>query len=234
MSDSLDNINKLLVGHFEEFNTLLKADILPLIQSTKTAIDTQDETLIKDTFYDINVIINDDNVLKNLFEVNTLLHKEIDTSSDLNFIEHELTKKILNKYQKQFTKSEDKYTDLYFEILGVYNSLSNYRYNKNFLPDIVKDILKLKIKYNAENIKQYIQINDLNLLYSKVSSNMSEENAAKVQLKLDIEMERLKDVEIKKKLDSYDAKSNALNEANVEEKFKNLLNNLDEILQIDL
>ena len=234
MSDTLTNINKHLVKQFEEFNALLKTDILPLLESTKTAIDTQDEALTKTAFYDINVIINDDNVLKNFFDVNTLLHKEIDRSSDLCAIEHELTKKILSKYQKQSTTKNDKYTDLYFEILGVYNSLSNYRYNKNFLPDIVTDILKLKIKYNAENIKQYIQINDLNLLYSKVESNMSGENAKKVQLKLDIEMEKLKDAEIKKKLDNYDAKSNALNEANVEEKFKSLIDNLDEILQIDI
>ena len=233
MPESIININKSLIEKFEKLNELYKSEILPLLQTTKNAVDTQDEALIKDVFYNINVILNDETVLNNSFDINAILHKEIDTSADLNSIEHKLTEKIISNYKSQSVNKDNKYNDLYFEILAVYNSLSNYRFNKNFLPDIVQDILKLKIKYNSENIKQYIQINDLNLLYSKVASNMTEENAVKVQLKLDIEMENFKEKEMKKKLESFDSKSKAMDEINVEERFKSLLDSLDKILQIE-
>lgn len=233
MPESIININKSLIEKFENLNELYKSEILPLLQTTKNAVDTQDEALIKDLFYNINVILNDETVLNNSFDINAILHKEIDTSADLNSIEHKLTEKIISNYKSQSVNKDNKYNDLYFEILAVYNSLSNYRFNKNFLPDIVQDILKLKIKYNSENIKQYIQINDLNLLYSKVASNMTEENAVKVQLKLDIEMENFKEKEMKKKLESFDSKSKAMDEINVEERFKSLLDSLDKILQIE-
>ena len=233
MPESIININKSLIEKFETLNELYKSEILPLLQTTKNAVDTQDEALIKDVFYNINVILNDEIVLNNSFDINAILHKEIDTSADLNSIEHKLTEKIISNYKSQSVNKDNKYNDLYFEILAVYNSLSNYRFNKNFLPDIVQDILKLKIKYNSENIKQYIQINDLNLLYSKVASNMTEENAVKVQLKLDIEMENYKEKEMKKKLESFDSKSKAMDEINVEERFKSLLDSLDKILQIE-
>lgn len=233
MPESIININKSLIEKFEKLNELYKSEILPLLQTTKNAVDTQDEALIKDLFYNINVILNDETVLNNSFDINAILHKEIDTSADLNSIEHKLTEKIISNYKSQSYNKDNKYNDLYFEILAVYNSLSNYRFNKNFLPDIVQDILKLKIKYNSENIKQYIQINDLNLLYSKVASNMTEENAVKVQLKLDIEMENFKEKEMKKKLESFDSKSKAMDEINVEERFKSLLDSLDKILQIE-
>lgn len=233
MPESIININKSLIEKFETLNELYKSEILPLLQTTKNAVDTQDEALIKDVFYNINVILNDEIVLNNSFDINAILHKEIDTSADLNSIEHKLTEKIISNYKSQSVNKDNKYNDLYFEILAVYNSLSNYRFNKNFLPDIVQDILKLKIKYNSENIKQYIQINDLNLLYSKVASNMTEENAVKVQLKLDIEMENFKEKEMKKKLESFDSKSKAMDEINVEERFKSLLDSLDKILQIE-
>mgnify|MGYP001592558889 FL=1 len=233
MPESIININKSLIEKFETLNELYKSEILPLLQTTKNAVDTQDEALIKDVFYNINVILNDETVLNNSFDINAILHKEIDTSADLNSIEHKLTEKIISNYKSQSVNKDNKYNDLYFEILAVYNSLSNYRFNKNFLPDIVQDILKLKIKYNSENIKQYIQINDLNLLYSKVASNMTEENAVKVQLKLDIEMENFKEKEMKKKLESFDSKSKAMDEINVEERFKSLLDSLDKILQIE-
>ncbi|KAF0268921.1 hypothetical protein FOG51_03981 [Hanseniaspora uvarum] len=233
MPESIININKSLIEKFEKLNELYKSEILPLLKTTKNAVDTQDEALIKDLFYNINVILNDETVLNNSFDINAILHKEIDTSADLNSIEHKLTEKIISNYKSQSYNKDNKYNDLYFEILAVYNSLSNYRFNKNFLPDIVQDILKLKIKYNSENIKQYIQINDLNLLYSKVASNMTEENAVKVQLKLDIEMENFKEKEMKKKLESFDSKSKAMDEINVEERFKSLLDSLDKILQIE-
>lgn len=233
MPESIININKSLIEKFETLNELYKSEILPLLQTTKNAVDTQDEALIKDVFYNINVILNDEIVLNNSFDINAILHKEIDTSADLNSIQHKLTEKIISNYKSQSVNKDNKYNDLYFEILAVYNSLSNYRFNKNFLPDIVQDILKLKIKYNSENIKQYIQINDLNLLYSKVASNMTEENAVKVQLKLDIEMENFKEKEMKKKLESFDSKSKAMDEINVEERFKSLLDSLDKILQIE-
>lgn len=233
MPESIININKSLIEKFEKLNELYKSEILPLLQTTKNAVDTQDEALIKDLFYNINVILNDETVLNNSFDINAILHKEIDTSADLNSIEHKLTEKIISNYKSQSVNKDNKYNDLYFEILAVYNSLSNYRFNKNFLPDIVQDILKLKIKYNSENIKQYIQINDLNLLYSKVASNMTEENAVKVQLKLDIEMENFKEKEMKKKLESFNSKSKAMDEINVEERFKSLLDSLDKILQIE-
>ena len=233
MPESIINVNKSLIEKFENLNELYKSEILPLLQTTKNAVDTQDEALIKDLFYNINVILNDETVLNNSFDINAILHKEIDTSADLNSIEHKLTEKIISNYKSQSVNKDNKYNDLYFEILAVYNSLSNYRFNKNFLPDIVQDILKLKIKYNSENIKQYIQINDLNLLYSKVASNMTEENAVKVQLKLDIEMENFKEKEMKKKLESFDSKSKAMDEINVEERFKSLLDSLDKILQIE-
>lgn len=233
MPESIININKSLIEKFENLNELYKSEILPLLQTTKNAVDTQDEALIKDVFYNINVILNDEIVLNNSFDINAILHKEIDTSADLNSIEHKLTEKIISNYKSQSVNKDNKYNDLYFEILAVYNSLSNYRFNKNFLPDIVQDILKLKIKYNSENIKQYIQINDLNLLYSKVASNMTEENAVKVQLKLDIEMENFKEKEMKKKLESFNSKSKAMDEINVEERFKSLLDSLDKILQIE-
>lgn len=233
MPESIININKSLIEKFENLNELYKSEILPLLQTTKNAVDTQDEALIKDLFYNINVILNDETVLNNSFDINAILHKEIDTSADLNSIEHKLTEKIISNYKSQSVNKDNKYNDLYFEILAVYNSLSNYRFNKNFLPDIVQDILKLKIKYNSENIKQYIQINDLNLLYSKVASNMTEENAVKVQLKLDIEMENFKEKEMKKKLESFNSKSKAMDEINVEERFKSLLDSLDKILQIE-
>jgi len=233
MPESIININKSLIEKFEKLNELYKSEILPLLKTTKNAVDTQDEALIKDLFYNINVILNDETVLNNSFDINAILHKEIDTSADLNSIEHKLTEKIISNYKSQSVNKDNKYNDLYFEILAVYNSLSNYRFNKNFLPDIVQDILKLKIKYNSENIKQYIQINDLNLLYSKVASNMTEENAVKVQLKLDIEMENFKEKEMKKKLESFDSKSKAMDEINVEERFKSLLDSLDKILQIE-
>ena len=233
MPESIININKSLIEKFETLNELYKSEILPLLQTTKNAVDTQDEALIKDVFYNINVILNDETVLNNSFDINAILHKEIDTSADLNSIEHKLTEKIISNYKSQSVNKDNKYNDLYFEILAVYNSLSNYRFNKNFLPDIVQDILKLKIKYNSENIKQYIQINDLNLLYSKVASNMTEENAVKVQLKLDIEMENFKEKEMKKKLESFNSKSKAMDEINVEERFKSLLDSLDKILQIE-
>ena len=233
MPESIININKSLIEKFETLNELYKSEILPLLQTTKNAVDTQEEALIKDVFYNINVILNDEIVLNNSFDINAILHKEIDTSADLNSIEHKLTEKIISNYKSQSVNKDNKYNDLYFEILAVYNSLSNYRFNKNFLPDIVQDILKLKIKYNSENIKQYIQINDLNLLYSKVASNMTEENAVKVQLKLDIEMENYKEKEMKKKLESFDSKSKAMDEINVEERFKSLLDSLDKILQIE-
>ena len=233
MPESIININKSLIEKFETLNELYKSEILPLLQTTKNAVDTQEEALIKDVFYNINVILNDEIVLNNSFDINAILHKEIDTSADLNSIEHKLTEKIISNYKSQSVNKDNKYNDLYFEILAVYNSLSNYRFNKNFLPDIVQDILKLKIKYNSENIKQYIQINDLNLLYSKVASNMTEENAVKVQLKLDIEMENFKEKEMKKKLESFDSKSKAMDEINVEERFKSLLDSLDKILQIE-
>ena len=233
MPESIININKSLIEKFEKLNELYKSEILPLLQTTKNAVDTQDEALIKDVFYNINVILNDETVLNNSFDINAILHKEIDTSADLNSIEHKLTEKIISNYKSQSYNKDNKYNDLYFEILAVYNSLSNYRFNKNFLPDIVQDILKLKIKYNSENIKQYIQINDLNLLYSKVASNMTEENAVKVQLKLDIEMENFKEKEMKKKLESFNSKSKAMDEINVEERFKSLLDSLDKILQIE-
>ncbi|GMM39953.1 hypothetical protein DAHU10_008540 [Hanseniaspora uvarum] len=233
MPESIINVNKSLIEKFENLNELYKSEILPLLQTTKNAVDTQDEALIKDLFYNINVILNDETVLNNSFDINAILHKEIDTSADLNSIEHKLTEKIISNYKSQSVNKDNKYNDLYFEILAVYNSLSNYRFNKNFLPDIVQDILKLKIKYNSENIKQYIQINDLNLLYSKVASNMTEENAVKVQLKLDIEMENFKEKEMKKKLESFNSKSKAMDEINVEERFKSLLDSLDKILQIE-
>lgn len=233
MPESIINVNKSLIEKFEKLNELYKSEILPLLKTTKNAVDTQDEALIKDLFYNINVILNDETVLNNSFDINAILHKEIDTSADLNSIEHKLTEKIISNYKSQSVNKDNKYNDLYFEILAVYNSLSNYRFNKNFLPDIVQDILKLKIKYNSENIKQYIQINDLNLLYSKVASNMTEENAVKVQLKLDIEMENFKEKEMKKKLESFDSKSKAMDEINVEERFKSLLDSLDKILQIE-
>lgn len=233
MPESIININKSLIEKFEKLNELYKSEILPLLKTTKNAVDTQDEALIKDLFYNINVILNDETVLNNSFDINAILHKEIDTSADLNSIEHKLTEKIISNYKSQSYNKDNKYNDLYFEILAVYNSLSNYRFNKNFLPDIVQDILKLKIKYNSENIKQYIQINDLNLLYSKVASNMTEENAVKVQLKLDIEMENFKEKEMKKKLESFDSKFKAMDEINVEERFKSLLDSLDKILQIE-
>lgn len=233
MPESIININKSLIEKFEKLNELYKSEILPLLKTTKNAVDTQDEALIKDLFYNINVILNDETVLNNSFDINAILHKEIDTSADLNSIEHKLTEKIISNYKSQSYNKDNKYNDLYFEILAVYNSLSNYRFNKNFLPDIVQDILKLKIKYNSENIKQYIQINDLNLLYSKVASNMTEENAVKVQLKLDIEMENFKEKEMKKKLESFNSKSKAMDEINVEERFKSLLDSLDKILQIE-
>ncbi|KKA02616.1 hypothetical protein D499_0H01220 [Hanseniaspora uvarum DSM 2768] len=233
MPESIINVNKSLIEKFENLNELYKSEILPLLQTTKNAVDTQDEALIKDLFYNINVILNDETVLNNSFDINAILHKEIDTSADLNSIEHKLTEKIISNYKSQSVNKDNKYNDLYFEILAVYNSLSNYRFNKNFLPDIVQDILKLKIKYNSENIKQYIQINDLNLLYSKVASNMTEENAVKVQLKLDIEMENFKEKEMKKKLESFDSKFKAMDEINVEERFKSLLDSLDKILQIE-
>ncbi|KAL6949236.1 hypothetical protein ACO0OE_001318 [Hanseniaspora uvarum] len=62
---------------------------------------------------------------------------------------------------------------------------------------------------------------------------MTEENAVKVQLKLDIEMENFKEKEMKKKLESFDSKSKAMDEINVEERFKSLLDSLDKILQIE-
>lgn len=232
MKESINSINKSLIEHFDQFNHLFKSQLYPLLESTKRAIDSEDNALTEEVFYNINQILNDDNVLKNIFEIYTILNKEIDTSHDLNTIEYELTKKIIAKYQP-FKKS-DKYNDLYFEILGVYNSLTYYRFNKNFLPDIVQNILKLKIKYNSEKIKQYISINDLNLLYSNVEKNLTDENAAKLKLKMDIEIEGLKDKQNKEKLDALKDKSVTLEQANVEDKFRGLLQSLDEVLQIDM
>lgn len=232
MKESIDNINKSLIEHFEQFNDLFKSQLHPLLESTKKAIDSEDSALAEEVFYNINLILNDDNVLKNIFEVNSILHKEIDTSDDLNTIEYELTKKIIEKYHPH--EKNDKYNDLYFEILGVYNSLTYYRFNKNFLPDIVQNILKMKIRYNSENIKQYININDLNLLYSNVEKNLSDENAAKLKLKMDIEIEGLKDKQNKEKLDTLTNKSKTMEQVNVEEKFKGLLQSLDDVLQIDM
>lgn len=232
MKESVNKINKSLIEHFEQFNHIFKSQIYPLLENTKKAIDTEDNALTEEVFYNINLILNDENVLKDIFEVNTILHKEIDTSDDLNTIEYELTKKIIEKYQPH--EKEDKYNDLYFEILGVYNSLAYYRFNKNFLPDIVQDILKLKIKYNSENIKHYMNINDLNLLHSNVEKNLTDENAAKLKLKMDIEIEGLKDKQNKEKLDALKSKSKTMEQANVENKFKGLLQSLDEILQIDM
>jgi hypothetical protein len=232
MKESIDNINKSLIEHFEQFNDLFKSQLYPLLESTKKAIDSEDSALAEEVFYNINLILNDENVLEDIFEVNSILHKEIDTSDDLNTIEYELTKKIIKKYHPH--EKNDKYNDLYFEILGVYNSLTYYRFNKNFLPDIVQNILKMKIRYNSENIKQYININDLNLLYSNVEKNLSDENAAKLKLKMDIEIEGLKDKQNKEKLDTLTNKSKAMEQVNVEEKFKGLLQSLDDVLQIDM
>ena len=50
---------------------------------------------------------------------------------------------------------------------------------------------------------------------------------------LDIEMENFKEKEMKKKLESFDSKSKAMDEINVEERFKSLLDSLDKILQIE-
>lgn len=234
MKESISNINKSLIEQFEQFNNLFKTQLYPLLENTKKAIDLEDTVLAEEVFYDINLILNDDEVLKDIFEVNTVLHKEVDTNDDLNTLEYKLTKKIIEKYQYQPCKKNDKYNELYFEILGVYNSLTYYRFNKNFLPDIVQNILELKIKYNSDNIKKYININDLNLLYSSVEKNLSDENAAKLKLKMDIEVEGLKDKQNKEKLDGLKNKSKTLDEVNVEDKFKDLLKSLDEILQIDI
>lgn len=234
MKESISNINKSLIEQFEQFNNLFKTQLYPLLENTKKAIDLEDTVLAEEVFYDINLILNDDEVLKDIFEVNTILHKEVDTNDDLNTLEYKLTKKIIEKYQYQPCKKNDKYNELYFEILGVYNSLTYYRFNKNFLPDIVQNILELKIKYNSDNIKKYININDLNLLYSSVEKNLSDENAAKLKLKMDIEVEGLKDKQNKEKLDGLKNKSKTLDEVNVEDKFRDLLKSLDEILQIDI
>ncbi|KAL6933960.1 hypothetical protein ACO0R3_001743 [Hanseniaspora guilliermondii] len=234
MKESISNINKSLIEQFEQFNNLFKTQLYPLLENTKKAIDLEDTVLAEEVFYGINLILNDDEVLKDIFEVNTILHKEVDTTDDLNTLEYKLTKKIIEKYQYQPCKKNDKYNELYFEILGVYNSLTYYRFNKNFLPDIVQNILELKIKYNSDNIKKYININDLNLLYSSVEKNLSDENAAKLKLKMDIEVEGLKDKQNKEKLDGLKNKSKTLDEVNVEDKFKDLLKSLDEILQIDI
>lgn len=234
MKESISNINKSLIEQFEQFNNLFKTQLYPLLENTKKAIDLEDTVLAEEVFYGINLILNDDEVLKDIFEVNTILHKEVDTNDDLNTLEYKLTKKIIEKYQYQPCKKNDKYNELYFEILGVYNSLTYYRFNKNFLPDIVQNILELKIKYNSDNIKKYININDLNLLYSSVEKNLSDENAAKLKLKMDIEVEGLKDKQNKEKLDGLKNKSKTLDEVNVEDKFKDLLKSLDEILQIDI
>lgn len=234
MKESISNINKSLIEQFEQFNNLFKTQLYPLLENTKKAIDLEDTVLAEEVFYGINLILNDDEVLKDIFEVNTILHKEVDTNDDLNTLEYKLTKKIIEKYQYQPCKKNDKYNELYFEILGVYNSLTYYRFNKNFLPDIVQNILELKIKYNSDNIKKYININDLNLLYSSVEKNLSDENAAKLKLKMDIEVEGLKDKQNKEKLDGLKNKSKTLDEVNVEDKFRDLLKSLDEILQIDI
>ncbi|KAL6949237.1 hypothetical protein ACO0OE_001319 [Hanseniaspora uvarum] len=101
MPESIININKSLIEKFETLNELYKSEILPLLQTTKNAVDTQDEALIKDVFYNINVILNDETVLNNSFDINAILHKEIDTSADLNSIEHKLTEKIISNYKSQ-------------------------------------------------------------------------------------------------------------------------------------
>ena len=74
----------------------------------------------------------------------------------------------------------------------------------------------------------------MNLLYSNVEKNLSDENATKLKLKMDIEIEGLKDKQNKEKLDTLTNKSKTIEQVNVEDKFKGLLQSLDDVLQIDM